>query len=320
MPLIVTLIGILIGIVLALIIVPLFMKPTPAGKVLDPHKLADADSQFIELNGITVHYKKYGSGKPTLILVHGFGSNLNSWKKVLPVLAERYTVIAYDWIGFGLTTRPMPETWTGKNPYGTSGQVEILIGLMDALSVEKAVIIGHSVGALIAGEAALLHPQRINPLILVGPVLKAKKQSAMMKWLMRTPQMDRIGPLLSRQILNRDDEVIRSAWHDPSMITKEIHEDYHKPLQIRGWDYGLWEFAKAEKVNVLAKVGQFKLPVLIISGSDDHIVPARNSIELYRWIPGAEMAVIENAGHIPQEEKPAEFISVVQAFINKITK
>jgi pimeloyl-ACP methyl ester carboxylesterase len=214
----------------------------------------------------------------------------------------------------------MPETWSGKNPYGTSGQVEILIGLMDVLSVEKAVIIGHSVGALIAGEAALFHPGRVNGLILVDPLLKAKKQSSMMKWLMRTPQMDKIGPLFSRQILNRGDEVIRSAWHDPSLITTEILRDYHKPLQMRGWDYGLWEFTKAEKVNVLAKSGQFKHPIMIITGSDDRIVPARSSIELYRWIPGAEMAVIENAGHIPQEEKPAEFNSVIQEFVKKITK
>ncbi len=141
-----------------------------------------------------------------------------------------------------------------------------------------------------------------------------------MTMLMRTPQMDRIGPFLSRQIVLRGDNALRKAWHDPSLITSEILDGYHKPLKMSGWDYGLWEFSKAEKVNVLAKAGQFKLPVLIITGSDDRIVPTRSSIELYRWIPGAEMAVIDNAGHIPQEEKPAEFISVVQAFIRKITK
>lgn len=320
MPLIINLIGILIGVVLVLLILPLFFKPMPAGKVVDPRELADADSRFIELNGLTVHYKIHGSNKPVLILLHGFGSNLFCWEKVIPVLSERFTVIAYDWVGFGLTTRPKPGTWTVDSPYCTSGQVKILIGLMDALGIEKAVFVGHSVGALIAGETAILHPERATGLILVDPVLKTKKVSAIMAMLMRSPQMDRIGPFISRLIVLRGDKALRKAWHDPSLITSETLDGYHKLLKLSGWDYGLWEFSKAEKVNVLAKTGKFKLPVMIITGSDDRIVPARSSIELYRWIPGAEMAVIENAGHIPQEEKPAELISVIRAFINKITK
>jgi pimeloyl-ACP methyl ester carboxylesterase len=320
MPLVINLIGILIGVVLVLIILPLCFKPMPAGKVVDPCELADADSRFIELNGIIVHYKIHGKNKPVLILLHGFGSNLFSWEKVMPVLSEQFTVIAYDWIGFGLTSRPKPGTWTEDNPYSTSGQVKILISMMDSLGISKAVFVGHSAGALIAGEMAILHPERATGLILVDPVLKAKKVSAIMVMLMHTPQMNRIGPLLSRRIVLSGDKVLRKAWHDPSLITSEILVGYHKPLKMSGWDYGLWEFSKADKVNVLAKSGQFKLPVMIITGSDDRIVPARSSIELYRWIPGAEMAVINNAGHIPQEEKPAELISVIQAFIKKITK
>ena len=85
--------------------------------------LGDLDSQFIDLNGVTLHYKKVGNGEPTLILLHGFGSSLFTWNKVLYPLSTNATVIAYDWIGFGLTTRPMPGTWVGENPYSTSGQV-----------------------------------------------------------------------------------------------------------------------------------------------------------------------------------------------------
>ena len=70
-------------IVFMIIIVPLFIKPTPAGKIKDPHKIGDVDSQFIDLNGVTLHYKKVGNGEPTLILLHGFGSSLFTWNKVL---------------------------------------------------------------------------------------------------------------------------------------------------------------------------------------------------------------------------------------------
>jgi pimeloyl-ACP methyl ester carboxylesterase len=310
------------GFVIAFMMIafPIFIKLSPAGKIKDPRSIGDVDSQFIDLNGVTLHYKKVGNGEPTLILLHGFGSNLFTWQKVLHPLSTIATVVVYDWIGFGLTTRPLPGTWAGDNPYSTSGQVKALIGLMDALGIAKAILIGNSAGALIASETYFRHPERVTGLILVDPALKGQSYSPVIRWLMCTPQMDRIGPLLSRQILSRGDDFIRTAWHDPSSINKDIMNAYHKPLQMYGWDMGLWEFTKADKVNVLAKAGQFKLPVMIITGSDDRIIPTKNSIELYRWIPGAELTVIELAGHVPQEEQPEEFINAVTSFVGKITR
>jgi pimeloyl-ACP methyl ester carboxylesterase len=307
-------------IIFMIIVVPLFIKPSPAGKIKDPHILGDVDSQFININGVALHYKKAGIGEPTLILLHGFGSSLFTWNKVLYPLSIKATVIAYDWVGFGLTTRPMPGTWVGENPYSTSGQVKALIGLMDALGIEKVILVGNSAGALIASETYFQHPERVTGLILVDPALKGQSYSPTIRWLLSTPQMDRIGPLISRQILSRGDDFIRTAWHDPTSINKDIMNGYHKPLQMYGWDMGLWEFTKADKVNVLAKAGQFKLPVMIITGSDDRIIPTKNSIELYRWIPGAELTVINGAGHVPQEEKPEEFINSVTSFVRKITR
>jgi|WetSurMetagenome_2_1015567.scaffolds.fasta_scaffold146258_3 pimeloyl-ACP methyl ester carboxylesterase len=306
--------------IIIIIVVPLFIKQSPAGKIKDPRTLGDLDSQFIDLNGITLHYKKVGNDEPTLILLHGFGSNLFTWNKVLYPLSSNATVIVYDWIGFGLTTRPIPSTWDGENPYSTVGQVGKLIALMDALGIEKAILVGNSAGALIASETYFRHPERVSGLILVDPALKGQTFSPVIRWLMNTPQMDRLGLLLSRQILTRGDDFIRTAWHDPSSINEDIMNANHKPLQMYGWDMGLWEFTKADKVNVLAKAGQYKLPVIIITGSDDRIIPTKNSIELYRWIPGAELAVIEGAGHVPQEEKPEEFINAVTSFVNKITR
>ncbi len=186
--------------------------------------------------------------------------------------------------------------------------------------LRRQYLVGNSAGALIASETYFQHPERVTALILVDPALKGQSYSPAIRWLLSTPQMDRIGPLISRQILSRGDDFIRTAWHDPSSINTDIMNGYHKPLQMYGWEMGLWEFTKAEKVNVLAKAGQFKVPVLIITGSDDRIIPTKNSIELYRWIPGAELNVIDGAGHVPQEEKPEEFINAVTAFVRKITR
>lgn len=303
-----------------IVIVPLFIKPKQTVNITDPRQLADQDSQFLEIQQIRVHYKRMGTGKPELILIHGFGSNLCTWQKVMQDLSEKMTVIAYDWIGFGLTTRPVKGSWSIDNPYSTRGQTDLLIGLMDLLGIDKAILVGHSAGAIIATQAALQHRDRFAGLIIVDPMLKGLRIPTVARILMNSRWMDGIGPLIVRQLALSGSRIIRSAWHDPSQIPPETFASYSKPLQICGWDYGLWEYIKAEKSNILAKVGQFKLPVMIITGSDDRIVPSRNSVELYRWIPGAEIEIISDSGHVPQEEQPSHFTRVVSAFISKIRR
>lgn len=303
-----------------IIIVPFVMKPNPAGTITDPRLLGDKDSQFLEIHGIRIHYQMRGSGAPALVLIHGFGSNLWTWQNISPIIGERMTVLAYDCIGFGLSSRPLKGSWKCVNPYSTLGQMDLLIALLDSLKIDKAVLVGHSAGAIIAAEAALAYREKFIGLILVDPMLKGKQFSPLLRRIIDSRWMNGLGPLIVRSIASSGNQAIQSAWHDPSRIPPETFASYRMPLQIKGWDLGLWEYVKTEKTNVLAKVSQFKLPVMIISGSDDRIVPTRNSIELYRWIPGAEVKVIPNSGHVPQEEQPEQFAHIVSAFISKIMR
>ena len=135
--------------------------------------LVDEDSRFIEVNGIDVHYKQYGSGEPVMILLHGFGASTFSWREVMKPLSEYGTVIAFDRPAFGLTERPMPGEWEGESPYTLNSQINLLIGLMDRLNVEKAVLIGNSAGGTVAAAAALAHPQRVAALVLVDAAVYA---------------------------------------------------------------------------------------------------------------------------------------------------
>lgn len=298
-----------------ILIVPLLVKPVPAGKVESGIDLADPDSLFVDLDGINVHYKMIGSGEPVMIFLHGFGSNVYSWEKVMGPLSDLGTVVAYDWVGFGLTSRPLSGSWREVNPYSTRGQIEVLIDLMDHLEIKKAILIGNSAGALIASETAITHPDRVSGLVLVDPALDGAQFPSIIKWIINTPQMDGIGPLLSRQITVRGDEFIRLAWHDPALITEETFSAYRKPLEIIGWDYGLWEFTRAEKTNVSSKIDLIDQTVLVVTGDDDRIVPTESSIELAGRIPEAKLVVIANAGHVPQEEKPEEFIRIIINFV-----
>lgn len=302
--------------VLLLILVGPFLVPVPPLENTVPaSSLADPDSRFIEVNGINVHYKVYGQGEPTFILLHGFGASLFSWREVTAPLAGFGTVIAYDRPAFGLTERPL--TWEGENPYSQEAQIELAVGLMDALGVERAILVGNSAGGTISMLAALEDPQRVQSLILADPAVYAGGGApAWIRPLLRTPQMRHLGPLFARQIQTRGPELIELAWHDPSKVTPEILEGYQKPLRIADWDKALWELTLASRESGLAeRLGEFDLPVLVITGDDDRIVPTEQSVRLADELPNAGLVVIPQCGHVPHEECPNEFMQAVTEFL-----
>lgn len=117
---------------------------------VDEESLAWPDSQFVEVNGLRVHYQRFGEGAPAMILLHGFGASTFSWREVIKPLGAHGTAIAFDRPGFGLTERPLPQTWKGENPYTLDFQADLVIGLMDALDIPRAFLIGNSAGGTVA--------------------------------------------------------------------------------------------------------------------------------------------------------------------------
>ena len=312
----VKILGSIFVIVLIVLLVGPFLIPVPPlENTVSAESLAEADSKFIEVNGIRVHYKQFGESEKTFILLHGFGASVFSWREVMEPLSQFGTVIAYDRPAFGLTERPME--WKGENPYSQDAQVELVIGLMDALGVEKATLVGNSAGGTVSMLAALKYPERIESLILVDPAVYAGGGApAWIRPLLGTPQFDHIGPLFARQLQAQGTEFLKTAWHDPSKITTEIFEGYQKPLQVENWDRALWFLTVSSNESGLAdKVKDFNLPILVITGDDDRIVPTEQSLRLADELPNAELAVIVQCGHVPHEECPGEFMQAVQDFL-----
>lgn len=311
--------GAFLGVLLIIVLVGPFLIPVPPLENTVPAEtLADEDSLFIEVNGVKVHYKTYGQGEPVFLLLHGFGASLFSWHEVTAPLAEMGTVIAYDRPAFGLTERPLE--WEGESPYSQDSQVELVIGLMDALGVEQAILVGNSAGGTISMLTALKYPQRVQSLILVDPAVYAGGGApAWIRPLLGTPQMRHLGPLVARQIQTRGPELVKLAWHDPTKITPEIMEGYQKPLRIDNWDKALWELTVSSRESGLAeRLSEFDLPVLVITGDDDRIVPTEQSLQLAKEIPNAQLAVIPQCGHVPHEECPDVFMQAVTDFLESL--
>ncbi len=307
-----------LGVVLAILLIGPFLVPVPPlEETVPPEQLADPDSRFVEVNGINIHYKMAGEGEPVFILLHGFAASTFSWREVMGPLSGWGTVVAFDRPGFGLTERPMPGEWRGHSPYAPESQADLMVGLMDALEIGRAVLVGNSAGGTVALLTALTYPERVEALVLVdAAVYVGGGTPGWLRPLFNTPQMRHLGPLVARQIQNWGVDLARSAWHDPSRITPEVWEGYARPLRAQNWDRALWEVTRASRPLGLDKrLGEVRVPVLVVTGDDDRIVPTDQSIRLASEIPGAQLVVIPNCGHVPQEECPEEFLRAVDEFL-----
>jgi pimeloyl-ACP methyl ester carboxylesterase len=310
--------GIALFILLLIVLVAPFLIPVPpAPGTVPPRQLADPDSQFVEINGIDVHYKIMGQGEPVFILLHGFGASLFSWHADMQSFSQHGTVIAYDRPAFGLTGRPM--TWSGTNPYSPVGNMDLLLGLMNHFGVQQAILVGNSAGGTLSMQFALAHPERVQALILVDPAVYEGSAPSWVSLLGKTPQMQHLGPLFVRSIQKSGLSMLKAAWHDPSKITQETLAGYTRPLKADNWDRALWYFTMASQATGLTShLRNFTLPILVITGSDDRIVPTANSIKLAGELPEAQLVVIQDAGHVPHEEQPAAFMQAVEMFLSTL--
>ncbi len=301
-----------------------FLVPVPPLEGTVPESaLADPDSKFVEVNGLTVHYKERGSGGHTFILLHGFGASVFSWHAVMDEFAALGRVIAYDRPAFGLTSRPMPEAWKdGVNPYSMESNIELLRALMDKLGVQKAVLVGNSAGGGVAVAFTLRYPERVESLVLVDPAVGGGRSGGFPAWIlpiMRTPQMRHIGPLLVRNIAVSGNDTILRAWSDPSKVTPETIAGYRKPLQANNWDRALYEFSFAPAYGDLhPQIANLHLPVLVIAGQDDHIIPVDYIVTVAKDIPNAQLEILPHCGHVPHEECPVQFMQVVVKFLKTV--
>jgi len=317
---------------LAVLVGPLLVPVPRLEGTVPPEQLADPDSCFVEVDGLQVHYKIGGaepgvctasasSEQPTLLLLHGFAASTFSWREVMDPLAERAAVVAFDRPAFGLTERPMPGEWQGQSPYSPEAQADLTVGLMDELGIDRAILVGNSAGGTTAMLTALRHPERVQALVLVDAAIYSggSRFPSWVRPLLASPQMRRLGPLFARAIQRWGEEFGRSAWHDPSQFTPEIWQGYTRPLQSQNWDRALWELTIASHpLNLSDRFDELDLPILVVTGDDDRIVPTEQSIRLADELPGAELVVFPQCGHVPQEECPAAFLEAVQGFLSNL--
>ncbi len=296
-----------------------FLIPVPElDGLVSAEQFIEADSKFVEVNGVNVHYKEAGAGEKTFILLHGFGGSIYSWREVMADFAQLGHVIAYDRPAFGLTERPMPEDWV-ENPYGMKANVELLRGLLDEFGIEKAVLVGNSAGGGVSVAFALEYPERVDALILVDPGVGGGRGPQFPAWalpLMWTPQIRHLGPLMMRDYQETLPNAIHREWYDSAKLTDTIRQEYLKLLRIKNWDRAFYELTFAPAYPELRPLlPQLTVPVFIVAGQEDRLIRAFYFEAISTEIPNAQLVLIPQCGHVPQEECPVQFMEAVTNYL-----
>ncbi|HEX3527983.1 MAG TPA: alpha/beta hydrolase [Thermoanaerobaculia bacterium] len=265
--------------------------------------------QFLSIHGRLVHVEQAGTGEP-VVLLHGFGASTYAWRKVMPELATRFRVIAIDLNGFGYTERP-----SDLASYTREGQGRLVLDVMDALGIGRAHIVGHSYGGGITLWLAAYHPERFLSMVLTdssAPTYSYDRRS-------RVASVKPLTALFLRSVVLRPSTVRRSllnSFHDPSLVTPELVQAYFDRIRVEGAIdayYGLTVPVRGpiDKVD-LAKI---EVPALVVWGADDQVILLPAGRRGTSVLPRGRFVVIPDSGHIPIEEKPAEWLRLVMPFL-----
>jgi pimeloyl-ACP methyl ester carboxylesterase len=275
---------------------------------------APPPSDFIDVKGQLVHLRDVGprDDPEPLVLIHGTSASLHTWEGWAKGLSARHRVISFDLPGFGLTGPNASGDYRGDT------YARFVLDLMDQLKVQRFAIAGNSLGGEVAWRTALMAPQRVSKLILVdaaGPDFKS--DSVPIGFLAaRVPLLNRMFDwVLPRSVVVAS---VRNVYGDPSRVSDELVDRYYQLTLREGNRRALVQRLQQNRRGQDAeRIGELKLPTLILWGGRDRLVPLAVAEQFKHDIAGSELVVFDELGHVPHEEDPQRTLAAVQAFLQR---
>jgi pimeloyl-ACP methyl ester carboxylesterase len=258
------------------------------------------------------------SESPAVVLIHGLGDESDSWRHVVEPLSARYRVVAPDLPGFGRSDKP-------RRAYTVPFLCDTVLGLMDALSIASATLIGSSLGAVIAQSIALERRERVRGLVLIGGTLLAGTQPLNLPMLLFL--VPGVGEWLYTR-LRKDPqaafETLRGYYADLDELPEADRAFLFQRVNERVWSDGQRRayfsvlrhtatWVPRQQRDLDKKLAQLATPTLVIRGEHDYLMPVANAQALADVQPSATLVTIPRVGHLPQQERPQALLDAILA-------
>ena len=264
-------------------------------------ELVTKDDLFIKVSDHDIRYREYRTqedNSPNLILIHGFGNNLHSWRSITPLLSEHYNIFALDLLGFGLSDKPIDYDYSNVNQAKTVGE------FADALKLDSFIVGGHSLGGAIGLHVAK-NNNKTKGLILFNPGIINTGVPEFARYINLIFPFARIS---AKQFANRAfrEQFLKRSYYNPSIVNEQVMdkimmgsktEDY-----LQGTSSMLGKFYTANEAELMDQVST---PTLIVFGIEDRNKSMEEALQLKTGFKNSKLQLIKDAGHYVHEESPA---------------
>ncbi len=263
---------------------------------------------LVDMAGFRLHVRDTGpKTAPTIILLHGFGSSLQTWNGWAGQLERTYRVVRLDLPGAGLSDPDPTGDYTDARTH------DLILKLMDKLGIKEAIFVGNSLGGRIAWTFAAKHPDRVSKLVLISPDGFASPGFAYGQKA-EVPALLSIMSYVLPKALYRPN--IEAAYADPKRLTEAVFDRYYDLTLAPGSRDAL--LARMQQTVLLDPrpiLPTITQPVLLMWGQKDALIPVANAQDYLKALPNATLTTFDNLGHVPHEEDAGASIVPLLAFL-----
>lgn len=273
--------------------------------------------RFINVQGHRTRYWQAGESVSTVVLLHGIACSVIEWEKNVDALSATHRLFAVDILGYGLTDKP------ADGPYDMVGLAGFLLEFMTAVGIERAHIVGNSMGARLALECAARAAGRTASLVLAAPA--GVDRTTLLNF--RLASIPILGELLTRPSKFGIRGLWRLGYFNPDLVSDAFVEEKLTLAKMPGAGpafmktlrglVGFGGFRTQEIARFHERVRRVRAPALVIWGKQDQVLPVAHLAVLKELMPHAESQVLDQCGHVPMLERPSDFNRMALAFIDR---
>lgn len=277
--------------------------------------MATVPLRRVTIHGHEVSYRMGGEG-PVILLIHGMAGSSRTWKDVTDLLVEDHTVVAPDLLGHGESAKPVGDYSLGAFASG-------LRDLLNVIGVDRATVVGQSLGGGVAMQLAYQHPELLERLVLVGSGGLGREVS----WILRAltlPGAEVVMPVLFPPLVAERGSDVSRVLHDRGIRSPRLAEMWRAYASLSGApnrgaflrtlrsvvDPGGQTVSAMDRIYLAGG-----LPTMIVWGDQDHIIPVEHAYAAHEAIEGSRLEIMEGTGHFPHSEDPARFVEILRDFV-----